>query len=331
MIAVENLSKSFGQTLAIDDISFDVKEGENLVILGTSGCGKTTTLRMINRLEEPDSGKISIHGESIYDQPAENLRRNIGYVLQHNALFPHYTVAENIAIVPRLLKWDKQKIKSRTEELLEKLKLSPSAHMHAYPHQLSGGQQQRVNVARALAADPPVLLMDEPFGALDPVTRSNIVKEFSELDELKKKTIIMVTHDVQEAFELGNRICIMDKGKIMQIGTPPEVLFHPSNTYVQQFLEKQQMGLAFKLVTLKDIWHLIPDIDKKEFNLPGISSSSSIWEVMEILMKTGKTDPAENEVKETYVHEKKQLTLSEILTAYILYRNGNQLTMINNQ
>jgi osmoprotectant transport system ATP-binding protein len=173
MIKVDQLSKSFGRVKAVDSISFDVDEGENFILLGTSGCGKTTTLKMINRLIEPTSGNIFINGQNISVQSPEVLRRSIGYVLQNNGLFPHYTVAENIAVVPQLLKWDKKRIENRTAALLEKLHLS-TEYLNVYPKDLSGGQQQRVGLARALVADPPVLLMDEPFGALDNITRSNL-------------------------------------------------------------------------------------------------------------------------------------------------------------
>lgn len=247
MIKVEQLSKSFGKVKAVDGISFEVAEGENLILLGTSGCGKTTTLKMINRLIEPISGNIFINGQNILEQQPEVLRRGIGYVLQNNGLFPHYTVADNIAVVPQLLKWDKKQTDKRIHELLEKLHLDKS-YLHVYPKELSGGQQQRVGLARALVADPPVLLMDEPFGALDNVTRSSIHKEFKALDELKRKTIIMVTHDVQEAFELGDRICLMDKGKIVQCGTPAELLFHPKNDFVRGFLKEQRLQLEFKAI-----------------------------------------------------------------------------------
>jgi osmoprotectant transport system ATP-binding protein len=254
MIKVEQISKSFGpkdsfgvKTKAVDDISFEVAEGENLILLGTSGCGKTTTLKMINRLIEPDGGNIFIKEQNILGKPAEELRRGIGYVLQNNGLFPHYTVGENIAIVPQLLKWDKKQTDKRIHELLEKLHLDKS-YLNVYPKELSGGQQQRVGLARALVADPPVLLMDEPFGALDNVTRSKIQAEFKALDELKRKTIIMVTHDVQEAFELGDRICLMDKGKIIQNGTPTELLFHPENDFVRGFLKEQRLQLEFRAI-----------------------------------------------------------------------------------
>jgi len=279
MITVEQLSKHFGKVKAVDGISFEVQEHETLILLGTSGCGKTTTLKMINRLIEPTSGMILIDGKNIYDQPPELLRRRIGYVLQNNGLFPHYTVAENIAIVPQLLKWDSKRIEKRIIELIEKLHLSTD-QLKAYPNELSGGQQQRVGLARALVADPPVLLMDEPFGALDNVTRSKIHAEFKALDELKRKTIIMVTHDVQEAFELGDRICLMDKGKIVQIGTPAELLFKPANDFVGSFLKEQRLQLEFKAIRIKDIWSLLPH-GKEDTRAASLSADVAIWAGLE--------------------------------------------------
>ncbi len=195
-------------------------------------------------------------------RPPELLRRGIGYVLQNNGLFPHYTVAENIAIVPQLLKWDSKRIEKRIAELMEKLHLS-SDQLKAYPNELSGGQQQRVGLARALVADPPVLLMDEPFGALDNITRSKIHAEFKALDELKRKTIIMVTHDVQEAFELGDRICLMDKGKIIQKGTPAELLFKPANDFVSSFLKEQRLAAGIQSYPHKRYLGLVACIPKK--------------------------------------------------------------------
>jgi osmoprotectant transport system ATP-binding protein len=276
MISVRSLTKHFGKVKAVDDISFEVAKQETLILLGTSGCGKTTTLKMLNRLIEPTSGNIFIHQQNILQQKPESLRLGIGYVLQNNGLFPHYTVEENISIVPQLLKWDKKRTAQRIHELLEKLHLSKS-QLQVYPNQLSGGQQQRVGLARALAADPPVLLMDEPFGALDNVTKAKIRKEFNELDELKKKTIIMVTHDVQEAFELGDRICLMDAGKIVQQGKPIELLFKPKNKFVRDFLEEQRLQLEFKSVLLEDV--------KQEIN--GFDVKESVWAVMEKLKNNG--------------------------------------------
>lgn len=258
MIKAENLVKRFGDAAAVNGISFEVKEGENLILLGTSGCGKTTTLRMINRLIEPDSGTVYINGSDIRRSEPEILRRGIGYVLQSHGLFPHYTVAENIAIVPKLLKWKKEDIQRRSEELFGKLNLDLSL-ADKYPAALSGGQQQRVGLARSLMVNPPLLLMDEPFGALDNVTRTAIRKEFRALDELVKKTIIMVTHDVQEAFEMGDRICLMDKGEIKQIGTPAELLFHPANDFVKRFFEEQRLQLELKSVFMTELFPGYPE------------------------------------------------------------------------
>jgi osmoprotectant transport system ATP-binding protein len=261
MIVVKNITKTFGTHKAVDDISFSVKEGENLVFLGTSGCGKTTLLKMINRLIEPDSGGIWIAGQKIEDQHPEELRKKIGYVFQNTGLFPHYTIEQNIGIVPRLLGWDKGKIAARAADLLEKLHLPSDQYRSAYPHELSGGQQQRVGIARALAAYPPVLLMDEPFGALDPITRASVRKDFKQLDELRSKTIILVTHDVQEAFELADRIFLLDKGRIVQQGTPDQLLFEPSGDYARNFFEDQRFQLEAGRIGATDYPALIRAFD----------------------------------------------------------------------
>ncbi len=282
MINVDRVVKSFGDKKAVDDISFKVEEGENVVLLGTSGCGKTTTLRMINRLTESTSGNISVAGKNIKDVSAEELRRSIGYVLQHNGLFPHYTIAENIAIVPELLKWPKQNIIKKTARLLEQLHL-PQNYLQLYPQQLSGGQQQRVGLARALAADPPVLLMDEPFGALDAVTRTSITKEFRQLEVLKNKTIVLVTHDIKEAFELGDKILLMDQGKIIQAGSPGDLLFNPANKFVADFFENHRLQLELSAVLLKDIWAYLQPVHLNKSDLHEISFEKSIWDALENL------------------------------------------------
>lgn len=317
MISVKHVSKQFGAKTAVNDISFEVKEGENLILLGASGCGKTTTLRMINRLITPDKGSIQIAGKNISSGATEELRRSIGYVLQHNALFPHYTVAENIAIVPRLLKWDKKKIESRTVELIHKLRL-PEESLQAHPSSLSGGQQQRVNVARAIAAYPPVLLMDEPFGALDPVTRSEIVKDFVTIDEFKKKTIVMVTHDVQEAFELGDRICLMDKGQIVQIGSPTELLFKPANEQVSKFFDNHYLQLALKATSILTIWPFTDNnsIASEENYL---SAANNIWDAMELMTKNKLTELF---VKNDMTNEVKPLSLTDMFAAFNAYKNS---------
>ncbi len=314
MIRVKQLSKHFREVVAVDSVSFEVADGENLILLGTSGCGKTTTLKMLNRLIEPTSGEIWIADKNILEQPPELLRRNIGYVLQNTGLFPHYTTAENIAVVPKLLKWDDIRITNRTNELIEKLHLSASL-LKSYPAQLSGGQQQRVGLARALMANPPVLLMDEPFGALDNVTRTRIQAEFKQLDELTRKTIIMVTHDVQEAFELGDRICLMDKGKIMQIGTPAQLLFNPANDFVKGFLQGQRLQLELKALTLNDIWEQLPVTFAEGTELHPINST--VWSAMEKLKISGSVI----QIKQDDGSTVKSVNFNLLMAAFNQYQN----------
>ena len=314
MIKVDKLSKHFKGIKAVDNISFEVNEGENLVLLGTSGCGKTTTLKMLNRLIEPSSGQIFINDKNILEQNPEQLRRGIGYVLQNTGLFPHYTIYDNMAVVPKLLGWDDAKIKSRINELVEKLHLSTELLL-SYPGQLSGGQQQRVGLARALMADPPVLLMDEPFGALDNVTRTKIQAEFKQLDELTRKTIIMVTHDVQEAFELGDRICLMDKGRIMQIGTPAELLFSPANDFVKDFLQGQRLQLEIKSVTLNDIWEQLPFTLTESTEMTEVGTS--VWSAMEMLKQNGSVI----NLQRPNSNQGKSVNFEQLMAAFNQYQN----------
>lgn len=236
MIDVRNLTKQFASHTAVDGVSLTVDRGETLVLLGTSGSGKTTTLKMINRLIEPTSGSIRVDGIEVQQQSGPELRRRIGYVIQDGGLFPHYTVAEAIATVPKLLGWEPDRIEQRTRELIDKLQLSETV-LKRYPSELSGGQRQRVGVARALAAQPPVVLMDEPFGALDPFTRKHVRRELFGLSELKETTVVLVTHDVNEALELADRIVLMDKGRIVQTGSPAELTRQPANAFVKDFME----------------------------------------------------------------------------------------------
>lgn len=252
MIEVIDLCKYFDNNLAVDHVSFHVRKGETLVLLGTSGSGKTTTLKMINRLIEPDSGQIKVNGRDIRKQKVEVLRRQIGYVIQNVGLFPHYTIWENIGLVPQLLKWPAGKIEERSRELLSMIGL-PEDMAGRYPSELSGGQQQRVGLARALAADPPVILLDEPFGALDPITKRQIQSEFDQLDTLRNKTMVMVTHDVFEAVTLADKISLMDKGKIQQIGVPKQLLFSPKNEFVRSFFDTQRFRLELQVITLRDL------------------------------------------------------------------------------
>ncbi|MER7173782.1 betaine/proline/choline family ABC transporter ATP-binding protein [Streptomyces mesophilus] len=237
MIRFEHVSKRYADgTMAVDDLSFEVAAGELVTLVGPSGCGKTTTMKMVNRLIEPTSGQIFLDGEDISEIDPVQLRRRIGYVIQQVGLFPHKTVLENTATVPHLLGWKKGDGKQRAAELLDLVGLDPSVYGDRYPEQLSGGQRQRVGVARALAADPPVLLMDEPFGAVDPVVREHLQTEFLRLQQEVNKTVLFVTHDIEEAVRLGDRIAVYGQGRIEQYDAPAAVLGAPANPYVADFV-----------------------------------------------------------------------------------------------
>lgn len=258
MIEVRNLTKRFDGVTAVDHLNFKIETGKTLALIGSSGSGKTTTLRMINRLIEPDEGQILVNNEDVTHQPLEKMRRRMGYVIQNMGLFPHYTVEENVAVVPTLMKWKKPRIRERVRTLLEQMGLPPKEYADKYPDQLSGGQQQRVGLARALAADPPIILMDEPFGALDPVTRLHIRREVLQLEEFADKTIIIVTHDVEEAFEMGSLVCLLDKGKMQQLGEPRELLQNPANEFVASFFAGQKLQLELMIYTLADVFEQLP-------------------------------------------------------------------------
>lgn len=230
---------------AVDHVSLTVNEGEFITILGSSGCGKTTLLKMINRLCEPDSGSIILFGEDISTVDVVKVRRRIGYVIQQIGLFPHYTVGENIATVPKLLGWDKEKIASRVDELLDLVGLEPKEFRDRYPAQLSGGQQQRIGLARALAIDPKIMLMDEPFGAIDSITREKLQDELLNLHREMGKTILFVTHDIEEAFKLGDRVIIMNEGKILQFDTPETIIRQPADPFVQSLVDSAKAKEAF--------------------------------------------------------------------------------------
>jgi osmoprotectant transport system ATP-binding protein len=237
--------------VAVADLSLTVGAGEVCVLLGPSGCGKTTTMKMINRLVEPSSGRILIGGEDVTRRDPVELRRSMGYVIQQVGLFPHQTVAANIATVPRLAGWDKARVTARVEELLELVDLDPGTFRNRYPHQLSGGQQQRVGVARALAADPPILLMDEPFGALDPVTRTNLQDQFRRLQSELRKTVVFVTHDLDEAVRLADRVAVLAEGGLLeQYDTPAAVLGHPASAFVAGFVGSDRGVKRLAVLTL---------------------------------------------------------------------------------
>jgi osmoprotectant transport system ATP-binding protein len=251
MIELDHLSKRYDGRPVVDDLSLTVPDGAFCVLLGPSGCGKSTTLRMINRLIPFDSGTIRIAGEDIRAVPEEALRRRIGYAIQSIGLFPHWTVEDNIATVPRLLNWPPTRIRDRVTELLELLRLDPEGYRGKYPHQLSGGEQQRIGVARALAADPELLLMDEPFGAVDPITRDALQNEIARVHATTKKTIVFVTHDIEEALRLATVIAILERGRLAQWGAPIDIVEHPASAFVRDFVGGEGSGL--KLLGLRKI------------------------------------------------------------------------------
>ncbi len=237
VIQFNQVSKSYEDgTKAVDSLHLEIKKGEFFVLIGPSGCGKTTTMKMINRLIETTEGSIVIDGKDIQQYNINELRWDIGYVLQQIALFPHMTIAENIAVVPEMRKWSKEKIKARVDELLQMVGLDPDVYRDRMPDELSGGQKQRIGVVRALAANPKIVLMDEPFSALDPLSREQLQKDIVQLQKKIQKTIVFVTHDMQEALSLGDRICIMKEGKVVQLDTPEEIIRNPKNEFVEEFI-----------------------------------------------------------------------------------------------
>jgi osmoprotectant transport system ATP-binding protein len=282
-IRLENLSKRFpGQTEpAVADLSMDIPEGEIVIFVGPSGCGKTTTMKLINRIIEPTGGRIFLDGEDVTKVNADQLRRRIGYVIQQIGLFPHYTIADNIATVPRLLGWDKKRINERVDELLETVSMDPATYRNRYPKELSGGQRQRVGVARAMSADPDVMLMDEPFGAIDPITRDRLQNEFQRLQAEIKKTIVFVTHDIDEAIKMGDRIAILsDQSRIAQFDTPERILVNPANDYVADFIGR---GASLKRLSLSRV----RDLELSEW--PTASEDASHDEVHQMLAASDRT------------------------------------------
>ncbi len=288
MIKFDNVSKSYSSgNIAVNSLSLNIEEGEFFVIIGPSGCGKTTTLKMINRLIDLSHGTIYIKDKKISEYDIHELRWNIGYVLQQIALFPHMTVEENIAIVPELKKWDKRKIKDRITELLDSVGLEPEKYRYRKPSELSGGEQQRVGVVRALAADPSIILMDEPFSALDPITRQKLQQDIAGLQKRIKKTIVFVTHDMQEALALGDRICVMKDGEVVQCDTPKEIANNPKNDFVKNFVKS---GNVYRTPLLnagyqvKDLLNInLYHHDKAEDATFSIDYTASIEDLLKLL------------------------------------------------
>jgi osmoprotectant transport system ATP-binding protein len=262
MIELDRVVKEYQGRRVVDDLTFTVPEGAFCVLLGTSGCGKSTTLRMINRLVPHDGGAIRIDGTDVREVAPEILRRRIGYAIQSTGLFPHWTIEDNIGTVPRLLDWPQSRIRDRVTELLQLFRLNPETYRHKHPHQLSGGEQQRVGVARALAADPDLLLMDEPFGAVDPVTRDALQAEMARIHQATGKTIVFVTHDIAEALRLATVIAVMDRGHLAQWGSPLEILESPANDFVAGFVGGEASGV--QLLALRTVGERVRPGDSAE-------------------------------------------------------------------
>ena len=251
MIEISGVSKTYDGRAVVSDLTLTIPEGALCVLLGPSGCGKSTTLRMINRLVPFDAGAIRVGSEDVLRVPPETLRRRIGYAIQSTGLFPHWRVEDNIATVPRLLGWAPSRVHDRVSELLTLLRLDPETYRGKYPHQLSGGEQQRVGVARALAADPDILLMDEPFAAVDPITRDALQAELQRIHRATGKTIVFVTHDIEEALRLATIIAIMERGRLVQVGTPLDIVENPASDFVREFVGVQGIGL--KLLSVRHV------------------------------------------------------------------------------
>ena len=253
MVVFENTSKSFGNTVVIENLSLTISRGQFTVLIGPSGCGKTTTLRMINRLIEPTEGTITVDGQDVSKTNPVDLRRSIGYVIQQIGLFPNMTIEQNIEVVPKLLGWPKEKRRERVGELLEMVGMNPAQYRNRYPSELSGGQQQRVGVLRALAVSPPLLLMDEPFGALDPITRETLQDELKKLQTDLGITIVFVTHDIDEAVKLADVIVLMKDGKVVQAASPEELLANPAGDFVREFIGKKRLKVNYDVDLVREI------------------------------------------------------------------------------
>ncbi|TLY75241.1 MAG: ABC transporter ATP-binding protein [Gammaproteobacteria bacterium] len=305
MISLENLTKQYGATAVVDGVSMVIERNSITVIVGTSGSGKSTLLRMINRLVEPTRGRVLIDGADTTGEPAHLLRRRIGYVIQGYGLFPHRTVAENIATVPRLLGWDEARIRIRVAGLLSVFQLDPGAYAHAFPHQLSGGQQQRVGVARALAAEPAVLLMDEPFGALDPIIRAKAQDDLLDIQRRFGTTILLVTHDMDEAFRLGDRVAVMSHGRLLQYDRPAVLLTRPADPFVSRMTGISDRAMRLLSLTTAGEAALPGASDG-----PAVAASASLREVLSELMWCGAESAAVMDADGT---RRGRLTIAAIL------------------
>lgn len=330
MIQFEHVSKSYGKTPVLKDLNFTIPDGQFVVLIGPSGCGKTTTMKMINRLLEPDSGTIRIDGQDIHSQDKVELRRHIGYVIQQIGLFPNMTVAQNISVVPTLLKYSREECDRIVRELLDMVNLPYEQYAHKYPSEMSGGQQQRIGILRALAASPPIVLMDEPFSALDPMTRAELQDEIHTLQKKTKKTVVFVTHDMDEAIKLADRICIIQDGKVAQCDTPENILKHPANQYVTEFIGANRLWANPEYIRAADIMRRRPftiskgrtviqalqimrhnSVDSLLVLDKGQTLLGVVW--LEELIGKREADPIEYYISDDYIAVEGETSLKEII------------------
>ena len=319
-IEISHLTKTYGNVTAVSDVSLDVIGGELLVLIGGSGSGKTTTLRMVNRLIEPDSGFVKINGTDIREFDEVILRRNIGYVIQQIGLFSHMNVRDNIGLIPKIEGWGKERIDARVHELLEMVDLPPEIFAARYPRELSGGQQQRVGLARALAMNPSLFLMDEPFGALDPILRKQLQEEFLTIKNDIGRTIIFVTHDIDEAFKLGDRIAIMHEGELVQVGTPEELIFHPKTDQVAHLVEANRKYRHIESFTVQD---LMSPLSKRQFYDATMPVSEAMERILSgnsgiaVIMKDGRLQGTTSR-HDIVRNRNRDLVLGDIATAPVI-------------
>jgi len=325
LIKFEKISKKFKNTTVLSDVTFEIEEGQLVAIIGESGCGKTTTLKMINRLIKPTSGKIHINGEDISMKNVIDLRRNIGYVIQQTGLFPHMTIRENIELIPKVQNKSAEDITQRTYDLMDMVGLDCNEFLDRYPTELSGGQQQRVGVARAFATNPDIILMDEPFSALDPITRSSLQDELVSLQSKLKKTIVFVTHDMDEAIRISDKICIMDKGEIIQYDTPENILKNPVNDFVSEFVGKKRIWTSPEFIKAEDIMIENPITCSEDLSIFKCIEKMRSYKVDSLMVIDNKSKKLRGIVKAKQMRliDDKSIKISSVLDDNYIYVSPN--------
>lgn len=320
MIKLEDISKSFKKNKVLKDVSLEIEKGDFVVLIGPSGCGKTTTLKMINRLITPTSGRITIEDKDISKIDPIMLRRNIGYVIQQTGLFPHMTIKENIELIPEVEGYEEDKINKRTEELIELVGLNTS-HLDRYPSELSGGQQQRVGVARAFALDPNIILMDEPFSAVDPITRAVLQDELIKLQAKVKKTIVFVTHDIREAIKLADKVCLMDQGEVVQYDTPENILKNPANEFVTEFVGNNRIWQSPEYIRAKDIMITDPVTCPADYTINEAMYLMGSEHVNTLMAMDNRTNRLQGVIRKKHVQHSKHSDVKDIIISDYIYAN----------